>query len=122
MRVAISADENSGLASTVNPHFGRCPFFVFVDLNGRVVTNVEVRPNPYYGQHQPGQVPAFIRAQGADVMLTGGMGARAVAFFQECGIEPITGADGTVGEALSDYLSGRLRGAGACSESIEHGH
>jgi len=122
MRVAISADENSGLASRVNPHFGRCPFFVFVDLNGRVVTNVEVRPNPYYGQHQPGEVPAFIRAQGANVMLTGGMGARAVAFFQECGIEPITGAFGTAQQALSAYLNGELTGAGACRESLEHGH
>jgi len=122
MRVAISAEDDCGLASLVNPHFGRCPYFVFVDVNGQFVSRVEVLRNPCYGQHQPGEVPAFIHEQGADVMLTGGMGSRAVAYFREYGIEPVTGARGNVQQALADYLSGKLRGAGPCAESVEHGH
>ncbi len=122
MRIAISAEDNRGLDSVVNPHFGRCPYFVLVDLEGNQVRNVAVVPNPYFGHHQPGQVPAFIHSQGANVMLTGGMGRRALAFFHEYGVEPVTGAYGTVRNALEQYLNGDLQGAAPCAESLTHAH
>ncbi len=122
MRIAISADSDRGLESVVSPHFGRCPYFVLVDLEGREVKEVQNIANPFYGNHRPGQVPGFIHQQGANVMLTGGMGSRAIAFFQQYGIEAITGAYGTIRTALEQYLSGELRGAAPCAESVEHGH
>jgi predicted Fe-Mo cluster-binding NifX family protein len=121
-RVAISADDNNGLDSVVSPHFGRCPFYMFVDLDDREVQQVGAVENPYYGYHQPGQVPGFIESQGADVMLAGGMGRRAIGLFQQCGIEPVTGATGSVRHALEQYLGGALQGAAPCSESLAHGH
>ena len=122
MRVAVSADENRGLDSVVSPHFGRCPFYVLVDLDGQEARQVSVVENPYYGKHAPGQVPAFINEQGVNVMLTGGMGGRAISFFQQYGIQAVTGASGTVRHALEQYLGGRLQGAEPCRESHEHGH
>jgi predicted Fe-Mo cluster-binding NifX family protein len=122
MRVAISADDNRGLDSVVSPHFGRCAYYVLVDLDGREVQQVDAVENPYYGHHQPGQVPGFIERQGADVMLAGGMGRRAIALFQQCGIEPVTGAAGSVRHALEQYLGGALQGAAPCRESLAHGH
>lgn len=122
MRIAVSADDNRGLESVVSPHFGRCPYFVLVDLDGREVREVRTVANPFYGNHRPGQVPGFIHAQGVDVMLTGGMGGRAIAFFQQYGIEVVTGAYGTVRTALEQYLGGQLQGAKPCAESVEHGH
>lgn len=122
MRVAISADDSNGLNSVVSPHFGRCPYYAFVDVEGREVRQVNVLNNPYYGHHQPGQVPGFIESQGADVMLTGGMGRRAIGFFEEYGIEAVTGAAGTVRHVLELYLGGALQGAAPCRESVVHGH
>ncbi len=122
MRVAISADDSNGLDSVVSPHFGRCPYYVLVDLDGREVSRVSAVENPYYGHHQPGQVPDFIHNQGADVMLAGGMGRRAIGFFQQYGIQAVTGASGTVRHALEQYLGGVLQGAEPCRESIEHAH
>lgn len=120
VRVAISADNRNGLDSVVSPHFGRCPYFVLVDLDSCEVQEVTAVENPYYGRHQPGQVPQFIREQGADVMLTGGMGRRAIGFFEEYGIEAVTGASGTVRRSLEQYLGGALQSAEPCRESIEH--
>ncbi len=122
MRIAISTDDNRGLDSVVSPHFGRCPYYVLVDVEGREVRQVGAVENPYYGHHQPGQVPAFIESQGADVMLAGGMGRRAIGLFQQCGIEAVTGASGTVRHALEQYLGGALQGAAPCRESLAHGH
>jgi predicted Fe-Mo cluster-binding NifX family protein len=122
MRVAVSADNNNGLDSVVSPHFGRCAYYVLVDLDGREVSQISAVENPAYGQHQPGQVPGFIQSHGADVMLSGGMGRRAIGFFQQFGIQAVTGATGTVRHALEQYLGGALQGAEPCGVSVEHDH
>lgn len=122
MRVAISIDTNDGLDSIVAHHFGRCPFFAFVDVEGNEVKAVEVVENPHYAHHQPGMVPGFIHEHNADVMLSGGMGRKAIDFFQQYGIETATGATGTVRNALEKYMDGELSGAAPCRESVEHEH
>jgi predicted Fe-Mo cluster-binding NifX family protein len=122
MRIAVSADEDKGLDSVVSHHFGRCPYYVLADVQEREVKNVHTVENPFFNQHQPGQVPQFIHGHGADVIITGGMGRRAIGFFQQYNIEPVTNAFGTVSQVLEKYLDGGLRGARACRESIEHAH
>jgi predicted Fe-Mo cluster-binding NifX family protein len=121
MRIAISADNNNGLDSVVSPHFGRCPYFVLVDMDEQAVKIVNAVENPYYASHQPGQVPAFINSHGANVMLTGGMGRRAIMFFEQFGIQPVTGAAGNVRQSLERYLGGALQGAAPCRESVQSG-
>ncbi|MCD6290530.1 MAG: NifB/NifX family molybdenum-iron cluster-binding protein [Anaerolineae bacterium] len=116
MRIAVSADGPEGLDAVVSPHFGRCPYYILVDVEGGKVTSVQAVENPYFEEHAPGLVPEFIRQQGAAVMLTGGMGYRAMAFFEQFGIEPVTGAGGTVRRAITQYLEGQLAGAKPCQE------
>ena len=122
MRIAVSAENNNDLDSVVSPHFGRCPYFVLVDLDDHDVKGTRGVDNPFYGHHQPGQVPAFIHSLGANVMLTGGMGGRAIVFFQQFGIEGVTGAYGTVRQSVESYLGGQLKGAAPCKELHEEGH
>jgi predicted Fe-Mo cluster-binding NifX family protein len=95
---------------------------VLVDLEQGEVKTTRTVPNPYYNQHQPGQVPGFIHSQQVDVMLTGGMGRRAIAFFEQYGIQAATGASGTVRNALEQYVGRQLQQAEPCHESVEHGH
>jgi len=122
MKIAISVETNNELESVVAHHFGRCPFFAMVDVEGTEFKSVEVLENPFFHGHQPGQVPGFIKEQNVDVMLSGGMGGRAIQFFEQFGIQTATGATGTVRSALESYLGGELTGAAPCKESIEHGH
>lgn len=122
MRIAVSADDKNGLDSVVSPHFGRCPYYILVDVEGNQVTGIQAVESPFYGQHEPGQVPGFIHSLGANVMLAGGMGGRAIMFFQQMGIEGVTGAYGTVRQSVERYLGGELKGAAPCSESEDHGH
>jgi len=120
MRIAISAEGDRGLESVVSPHFGRCPCYVLVDVEGGQAKELRVVDNPYYHHHVPGQVPSFIQSQGVEVMLTGGMGRRAIALFEQYGIKAVTGAQGTVRRALESYLGGQLRGVQPCEETHEH--
>ena len=122
MRIAVSADTNQGLESQVAHHFGRCPFFALVEVEDGQIRSAEIIDNPFYAAHQPGQVPGFIQQQKADVMLSGGMGGRAIQFFEGFGIEAATGASGSVREAVECYLEGKLQGASSCAESEAHGH
>jgi predicted Fe-Mo cluster-binding NifX family protein len=122
MRIAISAETNNGLDSTIGQHFGRCPYFALVDMEGNEVKEINIIENPFFAGHEVGQVPGFIHEQGANVMLSGGMGGRAIQFFTQFGIDTATGARGTVKEALAEYLAGNLAGAAPCAESTEHGH
>ena len=121
MRIAVSAETNAGLEAPVAGHFGRCPFFALIDLEGELVQSVQVVANPFFPHHEPGQVPGFVHSQGAHAILTGGMGGRAAAFFEDYGIRPITGAAGTVQQALESLQRGDLGGWTPCSEHGEHG-
>ena len=122
MRIAISAENNNGLDSTVAQHFGRCPYFALVEIEENEIKGINILENPFFSGHEVGQVPGFINEQGADVMLSGGMGGRAIQFFTQFGIDIATGASGTVKQAVTEFLAGNLSGAAPCAESVEHGH
>lgn len=121
MRIALATDDNRGLEAILSHHFGRCPHYTFVGVEGMEIKDVKSVPNPFYERHgEPGEVPSFIKSQGADVMIAGGMGPKAIGFFKEFGIESITRANGRVSDVLDDYLGRRLEGAQPCHDSDHH--
>lgn len=120
MRIAVSSDSDRGLESSVSHHFGRCPFFTLVDVENGRIDSVQTVENPFFRSHAPGQVPSFIRKLQADVMLSGGMGGRAIGMFRDYGIGCATGAAATVDKAVADFLAGRLTHAAPCRESVLH--
>ena len=122
MKIAVTAETNEGLDSIVAQHFGHSPFFIMVDIENDEVKNTEGIANPFIAGHAPGEVPGFIKEQNADIMLSGGMGGRAIQFFEEAGIKAATGASGTVRQSLENYFGGKLKDAAPCDESVDHGH
>jgi predicted Fe-Mo cluster-binding NifX family protein len=122
MKIAVTAENNNGLDSVVAQHFGHAPFFILVDVENGEVTTTQGVANPFVNGHAPGQVPGFIKEQSANVMLSGGMGGRAIQFFEQVGIQAATGASGTVRQSLENYFGGKLTEAAPCDESVAHGH
>ena len=121
MRVAFSTMDDLGVNARISQHFGRCPFFtvVEVDEEGEVV-NIETHENPYYNAHVQGAVPKFVSSLGVDAIIAGGMGPRAIMFFESAGIKPFTTDLPTVSEALFALLRGEMEGASPCKDS-HHG-
>lgn len=113
-RIAFACEENKGLKSEMSGHFGRCPYFMMVDVDGKEVKKVDPIENPYFNGHVPGAVPEFINKQSVNVMIAGGMGPKAIDMFHGFGIEVATGVGGTVENVLKAYLDGKVSGTAAC--------
>ncbi|RLF93974.1 dinitrogenase iron-molybdenum cofactor biosynthesis protein [Thermococci archaeon] len=116
MKIAFATEEDKGIESILAYHFGRCPYYVFVDIENNEVKDVENKENPYYDRHEPGVVPQFIAREGASVIIAGGMGPRAIDWFKNLGVQPVTGISGKVKDILNEYLAGKLSGAAPCDD------
>jgi len=119
-KIALACDAGFGLESSVSSHFGRCPFFVLVDVTEDQIVGFQVVDNPYYPNHQPGVIPQFINSRRANVMIAGGMGPRAVDFFTQYGIDVATGVQGKVKDVVEAYLRGEVQGIVACEHHDHH--
>lgn len=113
--IAVASEDSSGLDGRVSAHFGRCPFYVLVHVKGDTVIRSQVAANPHFGEHRPGLMPQFIHGLGANVIIAGGMGPRAIDMFHGFGMDVATGAIGTVEEVLGAYLRGEHRGVVPCA-------
>ncbi len=92
----------------LDPHFGHCHEFAFVDANEakKEILNVEILPSP---GHQPGVLPLWMAEQGAVAIIAGGMGPMAQDLFRQNRIEVILGAPSEPPEkVVMDYLNGTL--------------
>lgn len=102
MRIAISTDGDS-----VSAHFGRCPNFTIIDLEGDKVTKKEIIDNP---GHHPGFLPKFLHDQGVGCIVAGGMGKRATDLFSENNIKTMVGISGTIESVIEQIKKGTLQG------------
>ncbi len=110
------ATDNGRVAA----HFGRCPTYTIVDVVDGKVTKKEEVSNP---GHRPGAIPKFMNEQGIDVMIAGGMGRRAIQFFNQFGIEVMVGVSGSIAGCLDTLKSGDLEGGeSTCSPRSGKGY
>ena len=81
-------------------HFGHCEKFamVSVDTESKTVLGTELLNPPV---HEPGVFPKWVAEQGADLVITGGMGARAQSLFTDAGVKVLVGAQGGSPEEIA---------------------
>jgi predicted Fe-Mo cluster-binding NifX family protein len=111
LRIAFPTRDGKGLDDEIYEHFGHTPYFVIVDVEDGEIKSVEVLPNLASEEHGPGDVPLFLAEQGVNVIICRGMGPRAAAYFQQLGIDVVSGASGRVKDVLNEYLKGNLKSA-----------
>jgi predicted Fe-Mo cluster-binding NifX family protein len=115
IRLAIPVAEGR-----LHGHFGGCPEFALVDADPQhqTVLTTTIVPAP---AHQPGLLPRWLREQGVNAVIAGGIGRRALDLFAQHGITVRAGQTGTRIEVLAAaYLGGQLNAAPAGCE--HHGH
>ncbi|MGB9757776.1 MAG: NifB/NifX family molybdenum-iron cluster-binding protein [Candidatus Bipolaricaulaceae bacterium] len=116
MRVCVPSHGAGGLDDLVGEHFGRSPTYTIYDT---ATGEVEVLRNE--SEHLGGSgLPAeHLARAGVDLVICAGIGPRAIDLLSRYGIAVVTGASGTVGEAIRAWQEGRLGGAAPCDR---HGH
>ena len=107
MKICVSASSGS-LDANVDSRFGRCQYFVIVDsetMEFTVVSNDST--NAAHGAGiQAAQTAANM---GAKVVITGNVGPNAFNVLSATGIKIVTGASGSVRDAIEKYKSGQLK-------------
>ena len=89
-------------------HFGHCERFALVDVDpiGKKILKREDIEAP---QHQPGLLPGWLAERGANMIIAGGMGPRAMALLSEQGIQVIVGTQcDTPDRLVAAFISGEL--------------
>ncbi len=107
MNICITSQGDS-MDSSVDPRFGRCSYFNFIDTE---TFDFEAVENPYTKLSGGAGVQAgqFMSSKGIKVVLTGDVGPNAFETLSKAGIEIFTGISGTVREALESYREGRIK-------------
>lgn len=119
MKIAVSA-TNGTLDAQIDPRFGRCSHFIFVDsetMRFEAVQNVSQNASSGAGI----QAAQMVGNQGAEIVLTGRVGPNASQVLSSLGIRIITGISGTVREAVENFKSGQLKGTSAPTGSTGFG-
>ena len=55
--IGVAVESNNGLEAEISGHFGRCPYYVILEVQeGKIKEPVRVIANPYFSSHgEPGQ-------------------------------------------------------------------
>jgi predicted Fe-Mo cluster-binding NifX family protein len=94
-----------GLDERIGEHFGRVPTYTVIDTESK---EVKVIKNDTHHMGGTGYAPDLISGTGAEVMICGGLGRRAIGMFEEKCIKVYVGASGTVKEAIRMFEEGKL--------------
>lgn len=101
----------------VEEHFGHCERFVVFSVKDGEIVNKEILEAP---EHAPGVFPKFIADNNIKVVITGGMGQRAIDLIKANGGQVILGAAGNIKDILNVYLSGSLYSKGSACAHHHH--
>jgi predicted Fe-Mo cluster-binding NifX family protein len=107
MRIAISSQDKE-LNANLDPRFGRAAYFIIVDPETMAFEVVENSQNLNLSQGAGIQVGKTIADNKVDVLITGHCGPKAFKVLQGAGVNIVTGAGGTVADAIAQFNSGEL--------------
>ena len=107
MKIAVSA-AGPGLDAQVDPRFGRCQYFVFIDPD-----SMEFESAENTSAMAPGgagiAAAQMIAGQGVEAVLTGNCGPNAYQVLSPANIKVITGVSGVVRDAVQAYKEDKLQ-------------
>lgn len=107
MRIVLSSSRPN-IDGDVDPRFGRCRYFLFVDPH---TLHYEVEENPHLEAASGAGISAarFIVNKGAKAVITGNIGPNAHQVLTAAGIEMFTGVSGKIREVVEIYKTGDLK-------------
>jgi len=107
MKIAVTA-TGPDLDAQVDPRFGRCAYFIFVDTD---TMEFEAVPNPYVSAMGGAGIQAaqLVANKGATAVLSGAFGPNAAQTLSAVGVQMYPNVMGTVREAVERFKRGELQ-------------
>jgi predicted Fe-Mo cluster-binding NifX family protein len=111
MKICVTSTANS-LDAQIDPRFGRCSYLVIVDSE---TLQLEAIQNTAAGATGGAGIQAAqtIASKGVKLLITGNVGPKAFKALAAADIEIVSGAFGTVREAIEKFKRGELKKTGA---------
>ncbi|MFW6189455.1 MAG: NifB/NifX family molybdenum-iron cluster-binding protein [Planctomycetota bacterium] len=95
-------------SSQVDPRFGRARYFIIYDDKADEYSVVDNEQNLNAASGAGVQAASNVADAGAQLVISGHIGPRAMTVLQEAEVKVVVGAEGTVEEALEAYREGEL--------------
>ena len=101
MKICVTA-QGDKLDAHVDPRFGRCQYFIFVDTDS---LEFEAMKNPNMEAMGGAGIQSaqLVAEKGVKAVLTGNVGPNAFQTLQAAGITVITGASGSIKDVVGKY-------------------
>jgi predicted Fe-Mo cluster-binding NifX family protein len=108
-KIVIPVSGESGLDAQLSEHFGRAPYFVVIDIdeNGQI-SNQQTVSNTSEHFGGSGRPPDRILQFKPDVLITYGMGPRALNIFQAARVAVLRANTNTVRDVITAYNNDEL--------------
>jgi len=112
MKIAVSSSSDAGLDSSVDPQFGRCPFYTIIEIEDGEITNVQSLSNTA-GEASFFNVGVQAIQQiincNVNTVITGKLGPKSFRGLRDAGIPAYSVTpEIQVSEALEMFLQNKL--------------
>lgn len=106
VKIVIPASDEKG--ELLSAHFGRAPYFAWFDIDEGKVVEKGIVPNDSEHFGGVGRPPERIAHLRPDVVVTTGMGMRAINMFQRMGVAVLQARSQRSEENLDLFVKGEL--------------
>ncbi len=110
MKIAISSIGQDDLSSELSPIFGRCPFFIIVEIeNNEIISHKRIENKAVMQAGGAGPMAAqTVANEKVNAVISNAVGPRAFDILQQLNIEVYKAQGATVKEAVDLFIQGKL--------------
>ena len=121
VKIVIPVADQMG--ENVSAHFGRAPYFAWYEVSSGKIVDRGVAPNDSSHFGGRGLPPERMMALGADVVISAGMGMKAIQMFQNSTVAVLQAINVSTEQSIADYLEGKLEElTEGCLRADAHDH
>jgi len=110
VRIVVPVSEEKGIDSQLSQHFGRAPFYAFIDLDEKrqvIGQGTIANTSEHFGG--VGLPPDRILQLKPSALVTYGLGSKALRIFQDAGVAVLRTEANNVREVVNSYISNELQ-------------